>query len=339
MLDDGVLLIGHGSREPGANAEFEALAADYRARHPEWCVETAYIELAAPLVQDALTQLAGRVRRLTVVPVFLFAAGHVKNDLPLALERARLAFPGTRFVVSPALGVHPRLAELAFRRVDEAMQSCGARPESTLLLVVGRGASDPDANGDFYKMARLIAEGRGLLHVEAAFMGITQPSVPRALEWIARLRPPRLLVLPYLLFGGRLVTKLAQQIDEFCARHPWIVGSMASYLGQHELLLDLIEERVSQARAGAVLLPCDNCQYRVGLPGRASEVGGLRALLYSVRHSLTHSDVQAPEHRHRPLRKHVLVCGNADCVDRGSIVLLETLRRELKQLGRARDIL
>jgi (2Fe-2S) ferredoxin len=68
------------------------------------------------------------------------------------------------------------------------------------------------------------------------------------------------------------------------------------------------------------------------------QVGGLRALLYSVRHTFLHSQAQMPVHAHRPLKKHVLVCVNADCADRGSLTVLETFRRRVKAAGRSRDI-
>ena len=74
------------------------------------------------------------------------------------------------------------------------------------------------------------------------------------------------------------------------------------------------------------------------MPGVAREVGGLRALLYSVRHTLTHAQVRLPEHAHKPLKKHVLVCGNVDCVNRGSIGVLEEMRRSVQACGRARGI-
>jgi (2Fe-2S) ferredoxin len=45
-----------------------------------------------------------------------------------------------------------------------------------------------------------------------------------------------------------------------------------------------------------------------------------------------------PVHLHKPLKKHVLVCGNADCADRGSGAVIDLLRRTVKNAGRTRDI-
>jgi sirohydrochlorin cobaltochelatase len=338
MSDDCVLLVGHGSRESASNAEFEAIASAYRLARPELRVETAYIELAEPLIAEALARLAAEMPHVTVVPVFLFAAGHVKNDLPLAIAEARRAHPRCHIDAAPALGVHPALAELAFQRAAPCLPEDPAARAKTLVLVVGRGSSDPDANGDFCKLSRLIGEGRGLMQVVPTFIGITQPRVEDSLELVARMRPDRLVVLPYLLFAGRLVARLQTQIAAFVSRYPWIPTQLAPHLGIHERLLTLIDERVVQARSGAVNLACDSCQYRADIAGLPSQVGGLRALLYSVRHTLTHSQATLPIHLHKPLKKHVLVCGNADCVERGSLGLLEALRREVKGSGSAREI-
>ena len=338
MPDDCVLLIGHGSREAASNAEFEAIASAYRRAQPHLRVETAYVELASPLVAEALESLAGRMPSLTVVPVFLFAAGHVKNDLPLAVAEARRAHPDCCITVAPALGVHPSLAELAHERAAAWLPSEPTARAKTLLLVVGRGASDPDANGDFCKMVRLIGEGRGLMRVEPTFIGITRPRVEDSLDLVARMRPERLVVLPYLLFAGRLVERLRGQVDAFATQYPWIRTELAPHLGLDDRLLALIDERARQAQSGEIELACDTCQYRADIAGLPSQVGGLRALLYSVRHTLTHSQASAPVHLHRPLKKHVLVCGNADCVDRGSIGVLEAMRCAVKASGREREI-
>ena len=79
-------------------------------------------------------------------------------------------------------------------------------------------------------------------------------------------------------------------------------------------------------------LPCDSCQYRTPVSGVASQVGGLRALLWSVRHGFTHTQAMPHVHAHKPLAKHVLVCTNADCAARGSVPLVTSLRRSASLL-------
>ncbi|MGD0677344.1 MAG: CbiX/SirB N-terminal domain-containing protein [Polyangiaceae bacterium] len=336
--DTCVVLLGHGSRDPAANEEHERVAQAVRTRHPQWRVETAYIELARPLLAEALQAAAIGARRVIVAPLLLFAAGHVKNDVPLALAAARGRFPNVSFSAARALGVHPSLVDLAWDRAASVAPDDPAGRAKTLLLVVGRGASDPDANGDFFKLARLIGERRGLMHMEATFLGIAQPRVETSLELVARLGPERLIALPYVLYAGRLLANLAQELDRFASRHPWIKTALAPHLGADERLLAVVDERVRQVLEGEAPLPCDTCQYRTAMPGLEGQVGGLRALLYSVRHTMTHGQAAMPLHAHRPLKKHVFVCCNADCADRGSLGVLESMRQSVQQSGLARQI-
>ncbi len=59
--------------------------------------------------------------------------------------------------------------------------------EETLLVVVGRGASDPDANSNVAKVMRMLWEGFGFGWGETAYSGVTFPLVAPALEHAAKL--------------------------------------------------------------------------------------------------------------------------------------------------------
>jgi sirohydrochlorin ferrochelatase/(2Fe-2S) ferredoxin len=337
-----LLVLGHGSREARANADFEALVDLVRARVGEarrgWTVAHGYVELAAPLVDDALAALAAAHERVIVMPLFLFLVGHAKNDVPIALARVRQRFPHAAFVAARELGVHPTLLSLLFARAEEALPLPADEAARTAVVFVGRGSSDPDANAELWRLARLFGEGRGFAALVPAFIGIARPLVPDALEQAARGRPERLLVVPHLLFEGRLMEKLRQEVAAFGARYPWIRTAVAAPLGPAPGIADLALTRVDEALAGRAPLPCDTCAYRAPVSGIATKVGGLEALLWSVRHGYTHAQAAPHVHAHRPLRKHVLVCGNVDCADRGSVGLIEGLRRGLKAAGRHLDV-
>jgi len=337
MQRTGILVVGHGSREQASNREFELLVEHLREHRPEFDVRHAYVELAEPSLADGLDAIARCNDRVVVIPCFLFVAGHVKNDIPLALAAARPKFPGVRFEAGRVLGVHPAMAELVFQRASDV---CGTENDAkrTAVVVVGRGASDPDANGDFCKLVRLFGEGRGFGWVTPTFIGITTPLFEETLELIARARPERIVVVPYLLFGGRLVVRLQEQIREFGNRYPWIKTTLAAHLGIHPKLLEVIDERIHEALSGQAPLPCDNCQYRVPVGAIAENVGGFRSLLWSARHMETHAQAMPHLHAHQGMRKHVLVCGNVDCASRGSIALIAALRRALRRSGREREI-
>jgi sirohydrochlorin cobaltochelatase len=336
-----ILIIGHGSRDSEANVEFEAVVAAFRQRQSEFDVAHGYIELAKPSLAEALDERGAKGGQVVVLPLLLLAAGHVKNDIPLALAEARRNHPATDFIAAKALGVHPALVSLLRERADQALAADPPGDRKTAILVVGRGASDPDANADFCKLVRLFAEGTSYTSlVQPCFIGITKPRVEETLETMARVRPGRLLVVPYFLFAGRLLTRLREQLAAFSKLYPWIQTTLAAHLGCDPRLLTVMDQRVQEALedGGHGQLPCDTCQFRVPLPGFEGQVGGLKALLWAMRHSYTHTQAVPHVHAHRPIHKHVLVCVNRDCAERGSLTLIANLRRLVKEAGRELDI-
>ncbi|MGB8930877.1 MAG: sirohydrochlorin chelatase, partial [Anaeromyxobacteraceae bacterium] len=240
-----VLILGHGSRRPASNAQFEEVVARFRARSPALDVAHAYIELAEPLLASALETLAKRSDRVTVLPLFLFAAGHVKRDVPEALAEAARRFPGVRFEVAAELGVDPQMVAIALDRAGAAVPLRGPDAAKTVLLTIGRGSLDADANGNFYKLSRIVAERGGFARPELCFIAVVEPLLPEALERVALSKPERLLVLPYFLFEGLLVEQIRDEVARFAARHPGIDVRLAGFLGPDERLCDLLDARLA----------------------------------------------------------------------------------------------
>jgi sirohydrochlorin cobaltochelatase len=254
-----VLVLGHGSRAARANEEFEALVAAYRLRRPDLDVAHAYVELASPLLSDALAALAARADRVVVLPLFLLAAGHVKLDVPEALAAARAAFPGVRFDAARAIGVVNGLADLALARLGDAVPLGGAEAARTALLGVGRGSSDSDANGEFCKLVRILGERGGFARAEPCFIAVTRPLAPPALEDLARVHEGPIAVWPFFLFDGLLVRQLEREVAEFRARHAGREVRLAAHLGPDPRLLALLDERLEGVLDATGALPCDAC--------------------------------------------------------------------------------
>lgn len=240
-----VLMVGHGSRDAPANDEFMELVGRYQARRPELEVRHGYVELAEPALADALAAIPSGCQEVTLLPVFLFAAGHVKRDIPRALADIGRRRPEVRFAAAGAIGVHRAMAELAVERAAEVADLSAAAAARTAVIVVGRGASDADANGDFCKLTRLIGETKPFSWVIPSFMGVTRPRFEETLEFVACSRPERILVIPYLLFAGRLLNQLRDQVAAFGARQATIEMALAPQLGVHERLLTVLDERLA----------------------------------------------------------------------------------------------
>src|SRR5579862_4618264 len=157
MTETGVVLCGHGSRDPEAIAEFERLAAALRARLPGLGFAAGYLEFARPTIHEALSGLAASAaRRILAIPGMLFAASHVKNDLPWEINSFAAAHPGLELRFGRELAIEPKLLAAAADRIAEAeTRAAGTMArDQTLLLVVGRGTKDPDANSNIAKISR-----------------------------------------------------------------------------------------------------------------------------------------------------------------------------------------
>src|ERR1041385_5318935 len=95
MNQPAVLLCGHGSRDPEAIAEFEQAAALLRARLAGRAFATGYLEFARPTIGAALAGLhEDGAARILAIPGMLFAASHVKNDLPWEMNSFMRTHPG-----------------------------------------------------------------------------------------------------------------------------------------------------------------------------------------------------------------------------------------------------
>ena len=75
----------------------------------------------------------------------------------------------------------------------DAASRPGAAAHETCLVVIGRGASDPDANGNVSKIARLLWEGMGFGWCEVGYSGVTFPLVEPCLEHVAKLGYKRVM--------------------------------------------------------------------------------------------------------------------------------------------------
>jgi sirohydrochlorin cobaltochelatase len=267
----GVMVCGHGSRDASAVAEFRRLVDGLIARLPHYAVESGFLEFARPILSEGLDRLRARgVERVLAVPGMLFAAGHVKNDVPSVLNdyAARHGLP---IDYGRDLGLDPKLLRAAKERIAAALG--GAAPAETLLAVIGRGTSDPDANGDVAKVARMLWEGMGFGWAEVGYSGVAEPRVEATLERAARLGFRRIVVFPYFLFTGVLVQRIYGQTDAVAARHPEIEFVKAGYLGDHAEVLASFIERIEGIRTGDVNMNCRLCKYREQVIGHEAAVG------------------------------------------------------------------
>ncbi len=272
----GIMVCGHGSRNRLAVEEFAKVAEGLRAAMPEYPVEYGYLEFANPVIHVGLDKLREQgVTRVLAVPGMLFAAGHAKNDIPAVLNAYAAKHDGFTIEYGKELGIDAKMMQAAGARIQQAID--GAESEvplhETMLVVVGRGASDPDANSNVSKVTRMLWEGFGFGWAETFYSGVTFPLVEPGLRHAAKLGFRRIVVFPYFLFTGVLVNRIYQHMQLVAADHPEIEFIKAPYLNDHPQVMETFRERVWQILDGDNAMNCALCKYRAQVLGFENEVG------------------------------------------------------------------
>ncbi|WP_448561157.1 sirohydrochlorin chelatase [Trichothermofontia sp.] len=288
-----LLLIGHGTRDDEGRQQLLDFAAAYQTLDTSRPVIPCFLELTEPTIQQGIDRcVAEGYTDLSVLPVLLFAARHNKFDVTNELDRARQRYPHIRFHYGRHFGITPAMLDLWHRRLAEL-----DRPEhnprqidraDTLLLFVGRGSSDPDANSDVYKLARLIWEGSGYQTVETCFIGITHPRLEEGLRRASLYQPKRIIVLPYFLFTGILVKKIAAIAAQYQATFPNTDIVCLPEMGLHPHLFNILREREWETQAEQVQMNCEMCKFRLVALGNGGDAA--------------HS--HSPDHAHNPPHGH-----------------------------------
>jgi sirohydrochlorin cobaltochelatase len=265
-----LLLAAHGTTDQAGVDAFAALGerVGQLAAADGTRVAGGFIELSAPALREAVTGLAAASPGpIVAVPLMLSAAGHAKGDIPAALARERTRHPGASFTYARPLGPHPALIDLLAARIAAAGTGQPA------VLLVGRGSTDPDANADVVKTARLLWEGRDYPLAETAFVSLARPDVAEGLERCRLLGARRIVVARYFLFPGVLPDRVAEQAAAYAAAHPELDIACTDVLGDCDEIAALVWERYHEALAGDIRMNCDVCVYRIAMPGFEHRVG------------------------------------------------------------------
>jgi len=245
--DRGLLLVGHGTRDADGLAEFAILARMVMERLPEFAVEPCFLELAEPDIPTAVHRLMDRgIRQLTVAPLLLFAAGHAKRDIPMAVAAAIKARGGAsdlQIVQLPPLECHARIVELSTLRFQEALRN--RRPvalDDTMLLLVARGSSYPEALAEMQRFARLRHQQTSVDWTEVCFAAVAEPDLAEGLRRAAASQYRRIVVQPHLLFTGQVLSQIERSVAAIAETHAekeWIV---TAHLGPSPLVAAAVAE-------------------------------------------------------------------------------------------------
>ncbi|KJH70118.1 sirohydrochlorin chelatase [Aliterella atlantica] len=265
-----LLTIGHGTRDEAGRQGFLDFTAAYQALDTSRPVLPCFLELTEPTIQQGVDRCVDEgYTELSVLPILLFAARHNKFDVTNELDKARARHPQVKFHYGRHFGITSGIVDLWRSRLAalDAGQSCVS---DTVLLFVGRGSSDPDANGDLYKLARILWEGSGYSTVEICFIGITHPRLEEGFRRARLYQPKRIIVLPYFLFTGVLVKKIFDITAAQQQQYPEIEMTCLPEMGMHSQLFSVLRERELETQLGQVQMNCEMCKFRLAAVGDVS---------------------------------------------------------------------
>ena len=320
MDDFGLVIAGHGSRDADGTREFEEALMLLKQRQPDRVITHGFLEFATPTIDEALRKNARMgSRKIVMVPGILFAASHGKNDMPVELLSVKPEFPEIEFHYGGPMGIHPLLLELFQERIISAeTQSAQMIPRhESLLVVVGRGTTDPDVNSNVNKLARMVEEGMGFGSSYVCYSGTAKPLVADGIARAAQMGYRRVVVIPYFLFTGILIKRIYSAIDKIQPKFPDVEVLKAGYLGVHHHVTDVWVEKAREALVGINSSNCSLCKYRTQIVGYEGEVGKVQeAHHHHVRgilgdtHTHHHGTEAANSHSHPHMHDHTADVGH-----------------------------
>lgn len=270
----GILLCGHGSRDPEGIEGFKKLVRLLKLRYTHKVVDYGFLEFAHPVYAASVERMYRMgVREITAIPVILFAGGHAKNDIPYEMNTLERQYPDLKIKLGKHIGITSSILQLSKKIIEQTESDLQKTDrKDTCLLVVGRGTTDPDANSDVAKLTRMLWEGMGFGFATTTYIGVTQPLLKDTLPLLNLLPYKRIVVLPVFLFTGILLKKIYGEVDAFRINTAKEFIYTPSFECD-ELLLQAIDERMEEVENGNSNMNCQLCKYRKQIIGYEQEVG------------------------------------------------------------------
>jgi sirohydrochlorin ferrochelatase len=114
----GVLIVDHGSQKREANDMLRSMADVIQTMAgSDVVVRYAHMELADPNIAAGFSScVQAGATDVTVFPYMLSPGRHSTADIPRMVADVARAFPNVSFSVTPAFGLHEKLAEVVLER-------------------------------------------------------------------------------------------------------------------------------------------------------------------------------------------------------------------------------
>lgn len=210
--------------------------------------EYSFLELSEPSIEEGFRNCIEKgATTVHIIPVLLLTAAHAKKDIPEVLEKLSIEYPDVHIKYGKPIGVHPQMVEIVADKIKRTSIYKKTK-EEVLVILVGRGSSDPDVKRDLCKIASLIETEVDRIVVQDCYLTAAQPSFEEALQMADQSSYRHVLVIPYLLFTGVLMKSMEKTINKIKSIDKEYV--LAPYLGYDPLIAGILKERIDEMMVG-----------------------------------------------------------------------------------------
>jgi len=248
-----IVLLGHGSRR-GKDTDIglqEVVRRLYCRLGNGSKVRMAGFEFTQPTLKEAIMGLAEEgSSKIIVLPFFLFEGKHIKLEIPEQLEQLQPLIPGASLVYARPLGVDSRLMQIVVERVDSATNSGTEKNHKSKGIVLVVRGSRPlyDSGENLYKLVTgMVDVYGGKVRVEPAQAQFGFPTIEAAIASVVRQNVEVVVVVPYLLFPGKvLYDNIQPAVERAKESYPHIQFRLAKTLGVDDRMIDIALDRLRE---------------------------------------------------------------------------------------------
>jgi sirohydrochlorin ferrochelatase len=234
-----ILYIGHGTRSKIGVDEPTSFIESVIARIDVPIQEVSFLELTEPSIEQGFQRCVDRgATDIAIVPLFLLAAGHIKQDIPEILSVLKKQHPHIKIDVKDPFGVQGGILDAIAELVRE---TAGEVTRDDSLLIVGRGSSDPSIHTAFEAIAKGVGNRLGVEQVSVCYLAAAQPRLQEGLELVTQQAANRVIVIPYLLFPGLLLTEINHAVHRRQRSGQSIIQT--GPLARHRVIADVVLQR------------------------------------------------------------------------------------------------
>lgn len=201
-----ILYVGHGTRSKKGENEAKSFLQNVMAKVDYPIQEISFLELSSPSIDEGFQRCVDRgASEVSVVPILLLTAGHMKHDIPAELTALQARYPHIPITLKQAFGIQESIMDAIAELVRESVQDL-TREDS--ILIVGRGSSDPEIHIAFSEIEKGIQKRLGVARISSCYLAAAEPKFHDGLESMLNQAPQRVIVIPYLLFSGLLLSEV-----------------------------------------------------------------------------------------------------------------------------------